>query len=188
MAFNGTLAKLAEEDQRILLEAGEPRVYGPGNIILRHRTLVQGVFVVMAGQVRIEHGFQVPRMTVAKRADGSEEIRHVPGRTWTEVTTVGRADFFGEMSFIDDSPVRASVFAVGEVDVLFIPASKVREMLESDSGFAQRFYRSLANAPSERMRQTAPGAHDGAPSGEAEVAEPSGKSGFCRGIYPLPEA
>lgn len=181
MAFNGTLSKLSADDQQMLLEAGERRPYTPGNLILRHRTLVQGLFAVISGEVRVEHGFQVLRMNVTKRADGSEQIEEVPGRMWTEVMQLGSGDFFGEISFIDNSPIRASVFAVGAVDVVFVPAGKLRHLLEQIPNFAQRFYRSLDNVPSERLRQSAPGAYDSAIP--AEPPAPLGPESADNGLF-----
>jgi len=58
------------------------------------------------------------------------------------------------MSLVDPAPTTVSVEVQSEATVLRISDAKVREKLETDLGFASRFYRALCVFMADRMRQT----------------------------------
>jgi len=60
----------------------------------------------------------------------------------------------GEMSFVDASPPSASVTTTIDSMVLEIPRHALEQRLQTDSGFASRFFRALAMLLSDRLRQT----------------------------------
>ena len=164
MAFNGTFSKLSIPERQALLDSGERRRHAEGDLIIRQGTLLGGIYVVTAGEVRVEHGFKVVRKAIVKQPDGTQKEQQINGRLSVEVTRLGRGAIFGEMSFVDDSPTSASVAAVGQVETRFIPMERVREKLEHDSGFAKRFYHSLAIVLSNRLREANQRARGGRPT------------------------
>lgn len=153
MAFNSTFRKLSLAERQALLDAGERLTFKPGEVIVRQGERLNGIYVILQGEVRIEHGIQVVRQTVVKQKDGRDSVKEIPGRLSVEVTRLGRGAIFGEMSFVDDSPTSAAVCAAGEVEVAFIDGGKVRAKLDEDTAFAARFYHSLAIVLSGRLRE-----------------------------------
>lgn len=164
MAFSGTFSRLRIPERQALLNSGERRRYAEGDVIIRQGTVLGGIHVVTAGEVRVEHGFRVMRKAVVKQPDGTRKEQQISGRLSVEVTRLGRGAIFGEMSFLDDSPTSASVAAVGQVETCFIARDIVHEMLERDSGFAKRFYHSLAVVLSKRLREANQRARGGRPT------------------------
>ena len=67
---------------------------------------------------------------------------------------LGCGEVVGEMSFIESRPPSATVTAVEDSVVLSIPRPKLAAKLKADSGFAARFYHSLAVFLSHRLRDT----------------------------------
>jgi CRP/FNR family transcriptional regulator, cyclic AMP receptor protein len=179
MAFNGTFSKLSIPERQALLDSGERRRFADGDVIIRQGTLIDGIFVVTAGEVRVEHGFRVVRKAVVKQADGSQQDQTINGRLSVEVTRLGRGAIFGEMSFVDESPTSASVAAVGEVETSYIPKERVREKLERDSGFAQRFFHSLAAILSKRLREANQRARGGRPTPAAARSAAASEMGLA---------
>ena len=153
MAFNTTFSKLSRVERQSLVDTGERRRFKPGQVIIKQGTQLKGVYVIIDGEVRVEHGFNVMRNAKVKGPDGKERVERVPGRLSVEVTRLGRGAIFGEMSFIDDALTSASVSAIDEVATVFIDAGTVHGMLDKDPGFAARFYHSLAIVLSKRLRE-----------------------------------
>jgi len=187
MAFNGTFSKLTIAERQRLLDSGEPRNFGAGDLIIRQGTQLNGIYVVIDGEVRVEHSFKVVRKAVVNQADGARKVKEVPGRLSVEVTRLRRGAIFGEMSFVDNSLTSASVSAVGAVKTVFINGESVRARLAADAGFAKRFYHSLASLLARRLREANKRVRGGRPSSveaarEAAAAEmgispPSNKNG-----------
>jgi len=163
MAFDGTFRKLSITEREALLASGTRRTFKAGQVIIRQGSQLVGIYVVIAGEVRVEHGFPVVRQVVVKKADGTQAVEKTPGRLSVEVTRLGRGAIFGDMSFIDDSPTSASVSAIGDVETVFIDGGKVHTMLDRDPSFAARFYHSLAVVLSERLREANKRARGGRP-------------------------
>lgn len=164
MAFNGTFSKLSIPERQALLDSGTVRRFKPGELIIRQGIQLKGIFVVTQGEVRVEHGVRVVKKTKVKGDDGKMRAEEITGRLSVEITRLGRGTIFGEMSFVDDSPTSASVAAIEDVETVFIDARKVNEKLESDVGFAKRFYHSLAVVLSKRLREANRRARGGQPS------------------------
>jgi CRP/FNR family cyclic AMP-dependent transcriptional regulator len=77
---------------------------------------------------------------------GNAVVRR-PGR---RNVTLGPGDFFGEMALLDGAPRTATVEAANEVEVMQIPRSGFRKMLESDAKVACVMLETLAG----RLRAT----------------------------------
>jgi len=83
--------------------------------------------------------------------DGELAIRTNKG---FELARVGSGDILGEMSLVDARPPSASAVVLEDCYVLAIDKADLTAKLESDTGFASRFYRAIAIFLSERMRST----------------------------------
>lgn len=153
MPFNSTFRKLNLTERQALLDSGTRLKFKPGETIIRQGDKLNGIYVILQGEVRVEHGIQVVRQTIVKQKDGRGSVKEIPGRLSVEVTRLERGAIFGEMSFVDDSPTSAAVSATGEVEVVFIDGGHVRLKLDEDPSFAARFYHSLAIVLSERLRE-----------------------------------
>jgi len=153
MIFDTTFGKLVPVERQGLLDLGIPVRAKPGDIIVRQGVRLSGIYVVLKGEVRVEHGIQVVRQAVVKRPSGRDAVKEMPGRLSVEVTRLGRGAIFGEMSFVDDAPTSATVTAISEVEAVFIDGGKVHRRLEGDPAFAARFYHSLAIVLSGRLRE-----------------------------------
>lgn len=153
MAFDAMFRKLSLPERQALLDSGTALRVRPGEVIVRQGERLNGIYVVLRGEVRVEHGIKMVRQTVVKQADGREAVKEIPGRLSVEVSRLGSGAIFGEMSFVEDEPTSATVSAVGEVEVVFIDGRTVRAKLEADPAFAARFYHSLAIVMSGRLRE-----------------------------------
>jgi CRP-like cAMP-binding protein len=82
-------------------------------------------------------------------------------------------DVVGEMSFLDSRPPSASVRGIEKSCVLAIAKERLSDHLESDLGFAVRFYRALGVFLSDRLRSTVGllGYGDGKSLGATEYAD-----------------
>jgi CRP-like cAMP-binding protein len=153
MVFDATFRKLSLSERKALLDLGIPVHAKPGEVIIHQGARLNGIYVVLKGEVRVEHGIQVVRQTVVKQPNGTDAVKEMPGRLSVEVTRLGRGAIFGEMSFVDDDPTSATVTAVSEVEAVFIEGGKVHDQLDADPSLAARFYHSLAIVLSGRLRE-----------------------------------
>jgi CRP-like cAMP-binding protein len=71
-----------------------------------------------------------------------------------ELARVGAGEILGEMSLVDSRPPSASVTVAQESFVLALDKKVLQNKLDTDNGFAARFYRAIAIFLSERMRGT----------------------------------
>ncbi|WP_316980222.1 cyclic nucleotide-binding domain-containing protein [Shumkonia mesophila] len=167
MVFDTTFRKLSLVERQALLDLGIPVHAKAGDVIIHQGTRLNGIYVVLKGEVRVEHGIQVVRQTVVKRPNGTDAVREMPGRLSVEVTRLGRGAIFGEMSFVDDEPTSATVTAATEVEAVFIEGGKVHDLLDADPSLAVRFYHSLAIVLSGRLREANKQARGVRPRGPA---------------------
>jgi CRP-like cAMP-binding protein len=83
--------------------------------------------------------------------DGIFDLRF--DRTGTRsIARLGPGQLVGDMSFLSGEAASASVVAVEDSRVLALPRTVLEEKLAADTGFAARFYRSLALVISRRLR------------------------------------
>ncbi|MEX2272104.1 MAG: mechanosensitive ion channel family protein [Vicinamibacterales bacterium] len=96
---------LTEEQRAGLAEATVMRTYGDGEAIVRQGEPGESMYVVCSG-----------RMSVVVEPERSE------------VATLGRGEYFGEMSLLTGEPRSATVVARGETVVLELTAEQVRRL------------------------------------------------------------
>jgi len=131
MAAN--LRYLTLDDKRALSAGAQRASYVEDDVILREGEERNALFVVLTGSARIERVHM--------------DFRY-------EISRVGSGQIFGEMGFVEGFVASASVVANEALEVEVISAAQVQEITERDGGFAGRFYHSLAEILSQRLRET----------------------------------
>jgi len=139
-----------------LLAVVRTQSFGPDEVILAQGERRRALFFVRRGAVRVER----------------QHMQFV-----VEVSRLETGEVFGEMSFVEDFGASASVVADGCVEVDIVDEAVVGQLIRDDTGFEGRFYHSLAEILSRRLRETTIrsmtdyswGGHDTA---EAERREP----------------
>jgi CRP-like cAMP-binding protein len=122
--------QLVDSDIEWMITFGRTRSARAGEFLIQEGTTLQDIFIVLSGAFSIRAALL-----------GSREV----GRATS-------GEILGEMSFVDSRPTSASVVALADSTVLAIPRAQMSSKLESDTGFAARFYRALALLLSEKVR------------------------------------
>jgi CRP/FNR family cyclic AMP-dependent transcriptional regulator len=125
------LGSLDDADIDWLVTAGQPIPVRAQTPLIREGVVLDALFIVLEGTLKV---------TVASQ----------PGKT---LATSGSGEVLGEISMLDSRPPLATVTAETDCRVLRIPRNRLDEKLKRDSGFAARFYRTLAVFLAQRMRQ-----------------------------------
>jgi hypothetical protein len=94
------------------------------------------LYLVRGGVVRVERNYQGRALAVAR---------------------YGTGEILGEIAFLEQQPAFGSAVAEEKVDVIVLEGKHIQTLLEADSKFASRFYRSLAACLGRRLRQITPG-------------------------------
>ncbi len=145
-----------DEEQRLLAGA-------------EHRACHDGEVIVAAGDTR--HALNILRR-------GRARVVRSHGEFSIEISSLGVGEIFGEMSFVEDFEASASVIADGDCSVDVIAGDYIRKLLDPEPEFAARFYHSVAQLLSRRLRATT----------VAGVSEFSWGSGFKQACEPeLPD-
>jgi CRP-like cAMP-binding protein len=131
--FAGTLNRLSVENWHELLWRARVREYKYNDLLFKQGQVADKLYVVTDGEVRIG------------RTDHQRSAH---------LARLGPGSVLGEMSFLDQSGASATVAADGKVEILFAESKDLAQLLESDQGFAARFYHSLATTLSRRLRAT----------------------------------
>jgi len=154
----GRLLKfISDEDEARLLASARHRRCADGDIIVREGASSDALFVLRAGEARVERNHE------------SFSI---------EVSRLHAGELFGEMGFVEAVEASASVVADGVCDVDVIEAAHVHAMIAADPMFAASFYRSIADLLSRRLRAT---------NVEALSEFSWGTGGFTRVEEPYPQ-
>ena len=124
---------LTDDDLRLLAEKAKRMSFSTGELLLSEGQESAGIYVLRSGRVRVEKRATSPRRTIA---------------------TLEPGEVFGEVSFIDNQRVSASVVAIEPTEVDLLGKSEVISLLSSVPGLSSRFYQSLALKLSERLRAT----------------------------------
>ncbi len=127
------LKYLDDRDWERLMEGAARRRFEPEAVILAQGEAGHAIFMLERGSARVER-------------------RH--GEFYVEIARLGPGEVFGEMSFLEGYSASASVVAAEPCEVTVLEGQRVEALLEADAGFAARFYRSLAEILSRRLRQT----------------------------------
>jgi CRP-like cAMP-binding protein len=122
------LGQLSDSDVEWLATVGERRKIAPGTELIHEGTDIDAVYLILDGQMSVWAG----------------------GRL--KIATVTSGDILGEMSLIDASKTSASLRCETESIVLAISKAVLSRRLETDVGFAARFYKALALCLADRMR------------------------------------
>lgn len=132
--MNRIFRHLSEDEERGLLEDGGLCHFEPEAVIIQEGDPHTGIFVVHKGHVRVEKdsaGFPL------------------------ELSRLGPGEIFGEMSFVEGAAASASVVADQEPVALFrVAEAQLEPLLDSAPGLYGRFYKSLAEILSGRLRAT----------------------------------
>ncbi|MEM1287406.1 MAG: cyclic nucleotide-binding domain-containing protein [Pseudomonadota bacterium] len=120
---------LAQSDITWLADNGRQQSPDPGTVLITAGQTVKSLLIVL---------------------EGALEVVTPVGAVLAEL---GAGDIVGEMSLIEQRLPEVSVRARSATRVLDVPLDLLRAKLESDSGFAARFYRALAVLLSDRLRR-----------------------------------
>ena len=133
--FAGELSKLGADDWRNLVAQAETRVYRNNEVLLAQGFVGAPMFMVVAGQVRVERRSQEATAQLARLGPGA---------------------VLGEMAFLDrsDAGASASIVADGDVEALYVDRARLNALVRTDQGFALRLYQSLAIMLARRLRAT----------------------------------
>jgi CRP-like cAMP-binding protein len=121
------LGILDDTDANWLATTGKARSINTGTVIIQQGVPVDSLFLVIDGQFQVYSG----SVEIAKLLAG---------------------EIVGEISFVDSRPPSASVKATVDSQVLAVPKAALRARLQQDTGFASRFYLSVATFLADRMR------------------------------------
>lgn len=133
IAFNEVFKPLEMLERSSLLAFSKHQTFLDGDTIIRQGAKNQAIYVLVHGELRIIQNEATNKM---------------------EISRLGLGAIFGEMSFIDQEGASASVIAKGDVEVLFMDGVQISNLFETIEGFEGRFFRSLANILSRRLRAT----------------------------------
>jgi CRP/FNR family cyclic AMP-dependent transcriptional regulator len=125
--------QLNDDDVEWMLTAGSRRFVRAGETLIRQGVPVDAVFILLEGRLAV---YLQPRK-------GSER----------EIARLNSGEIVGEMSFVDARPPSATVRALEDSTVFALAKSALNAKLAADSGFAARFYRSLAIYLSTTVRE-----------------------------------
>ncbi|GGT22944.1 Crp/Fnr family transcriptional regulator [Nonomuraea spiralis] len=105
------------------VRAGVARRYRTGQIILHQGDPGESLYVLLDGLVKVvfttEHGDEIV------------------------LNMLGRAETFGEMALLDDSPRSASIIAVRPCWIFALPRARLLELMREHPGLADEFLRML---------------------------------------------
>lgn len=124
--------RLRQEDVHWILASAELKTISVGTVLVREDDPSDRIFFI---------------------ADGLFEVYVFAGQR-VKVGHLGPGEVIGEISWLDQRPVSASVQALETSAVLALSTVLLERKLAEDSGFAARFLRALATLIAERLRKT----------------------------------
>jgi CRP/FNR family transcriptional regulator, cyclic AMP receptor protein len=125
--------QLNDDDVEWMLTAGSRRFLPAGSTLIEQGVPVDAVFILLEGKLAV---WLKPRR-------GPER----------ELARLNAGEIVGEMSFVDARPPSATVRALEDATVFAISKAVLSAKLQTDQGFAARFYRALAIYLSTTVRE-----------------------------------
>jgi CRP-like cAMP-binding protein len=122
--------QLNDDDVEWMIVHGHKREVPRGGVLIRQGVPVDAVFFLLQGKLSV----------------------HL-GRQEREIARLNSGEIVGEMSFVDARPPSATVKGLEDSTVFAIPRAALTRKLETDLGFAARFYRALAIFLSTTVRE-----------------------------------
>jgi extracellular factor (EF) 3-hydroxypalmitic acid methyl ester biosynthesis protein len=122
---------LSTDDWRLICASASQLQFKPGDEIIREGSTRQIIYVLRRGIVKVEI---------------LENGRRV------EIGRIRTGEFFGEMAFVEDGAASARALAEDHVEVDAIAAAELQTLFESFPGLATRFYQTIAQTLSKRLR------------------------------------
>jgi CRP-like cAMP-binding protein len=124
------LSQLNDIDVEWMANAGNRRSLTAGEVIITAGKQVESLFIILDGKISV----------------GVKGIG--------EIAKLNAGEILGEISFVDSTPPYATVMALIESNVLELPRATIEKRLETEAGFAGRFYKALAIFLADRLRST----------------------------------
>jgi CRP-like cAMP-binding protein len=138
---------LSPQDWALLGDHMTPTSYPRGEFILAEGGHRRALHIVKSGTVRVE------------QAQNGRGIA---------LALLGPGEIFGEMGFVENAAASASIVAQDDTVIDIIEGEALQSVMASESGFAVRFYHSLAITLVRRLRSTS---RRLAQAGTGEVAQ-----------------
>ncbi|KWV34651.1 Crp/Fnr family transcriptional regulator [Micromonospora rifamycinica] len=117
------LARLTADDQAVLLAAGAPRSWTPGDLLFRQGDAGTSVVLMLRGYVKV----------LGRKPDGRPML--------LAVRVAG--DLLGELAILDGEPRSASVVAAARAAGRVMPAATFRSLLQERPSIADAVHRSV---------------------------------------------
>lgn len=130
------LGLLSDSDIEWLVTAGKKQKVAPGEQIITEGVPVGSLFIVLDG-----------KLAVIIQKEGKP----------LEVDQIGAGEVVGEVSLLDSRPPTATVQGKEPAIVLTVAHSALNAKVDTDDGFAARFYRALAIFLAHRFRHRVSG-------------------------------
>jgi CRP/FNR family transcriptional regulator, cyclic AMP receptor protein len=124
------LGELSDDDIEWMIVAGEKKILEAGETLIWEGRTADGLYILLSGKLV------------------------VIGKTNLQIAALERGEITGEMSIIEARTPNASVKAATPAVVLVIPRYAVQKRLDTNTGFAARFYKAMSLFLSDRLRTT----------------------------------
>jgi CRP-like cAMP-binding protein len=123
------LGRFDDDDARWLNDAGERRSVRAGETVIEEGVMPAHLFVVLGGEFVVS----------------SRSLRD------PEMQRVGAGEVLGEMSYLNDLPPAASVYAAADGLLLCIPRDALARKVAADPGFGLRFQTVMSSFAVDRF-------------------------------------
>ncbi len=141
------LGDLHDSDIDWLMAAGTPQKIAANTVLIHQGGAVDGLYILLGGTMSLSVS-EDERNSLARIFAAIEESE-IPGR---EIARISKGEIIGETPFIDGRLPLATVKAIEDSLVLFIPRPQLAAKLQQDMGFASRFYQAVATLLSHRLQ------------------------------------
>jgi len=132
MAASPILLPIESEDERAAALRHFERLYVPsGNIIIREGQPASGIYVVVSGEVGVTKLGAPPDGVSLKDSQTGKMIF---------ITALSSGDIVGEISTVMKKPATATVHAITDTSLLFLPKERFMEFTKTYPGVFQRIY------------------------------------------------
>lgn len=116
-----------------LLERGDLIVVSPHETVLEQGHMSHGIYIVLKGQLNIILKINRDSKTISQLLPG---------------------DIFGEVSFLGEHPIIASVQANTEAHLLLIKREKLSQLFEKNLEFSAKFYKAISILVAKKLIQS----------------------------------